>query len=110
MNPNHFTSFKDFLHALISPTDTRVSSKTVVGLLAFAYVLIIGFLDFFTPFSPTEFVFFGILGVALGAFSLNTLISTKQIDMHKSPDVNVEQATNVRVEKTERPVEQVPPA
>jgi cobalamin biosynthesis protein CobD/CbiB len=73
---------KNFISYLAKLIDSKHSddSKVFVGLLAFAYVLITGFVNLFTGKVPAEFVFYGILGLVIAVFGLTTYIKKQVID------------------------------
>jgi cobalamin biosynthesis protein CobD/CbiB len=70
--------FVKYLEKLIDSKHSD-DSKVFVGLLAFVYVLITGFVNLFTAKTPAEFVFFGILGLVISVFGLTTYIKQKSM-------------------------------
>ena len=98
-----------FFSRLVNPNDGTVSSKTVVGLLAFVLVAAYAIKDIIFGAVVNDTIFFGVIGIIGACFGLNTLISNKKLDTIKQPDVNVEKADNVVVAKPAQNAVVAPP-
>lgn len=58
-----------------------VSSRRVVGLIAFMALLVITFVDLFTGLTITGFIFDGLMWIVLGCFGLTTVSDFKSMSV-----------------------------
>jgi hypothetical protein len=73
-------TIKGFLKAMLTKSED-VSSRRVVGLLAFVVILIITFVDLFSAFTITGFIFDGLMWILLGCFGLTTVSDFKSMSV-----------------------------
>lgn len=90
---------KDFWSKLLNPNDGTVSSKTFGGVLSLVIALVLALSNTYFGMPVQEFIFLGLLGFSAACFGLNTFITGKQVDVNKSPEVNVANAKTVNVSK-----------
>jgi hypothetical protein len=73
--------FEPLINYLKGLIDSKHSAdaKTFVGLVSFFYIMIVGFVDLFTDLSPSDTVFFGILGLVIGVFGISAYQFQKEM-------------------------------
>lgn len=86
---------KEFIGKLLGTSD-EISSKRVVGVVAFLVVVITAFVDLFTDYLMSPYIFDGLMYIVLGCFFFNVLETYSK--RTPSSTVNVNKIGNVQVD------------